>query len=259
MKDRRYLIVNADDFGQSAGVNRGIIEAHERGIVSSASLMVRWPAARQAAIYARQHGSLSLGLHFDCGEWRYRNECWSKLYEVVPEDDCKAVKREAWWQLAEFRRLTGADPTHLDSHQHIHCQGALESIFLDLAGELNVPLRSYAPNIRYHGRFYGQDETGASLPELIRVDTLIRTLKQLPPGLTELGCHPGYARDLDSMYRRERAIEVDTLCDLRVRRALDRNGIELRSFRDWACVDRSLTPLAAPLVGAAASADGELP
>ena len=41
----RAVIVNADDFGQSAGINRGIVEAHERGIVTSASLMVRWPAA----------------------------------------------------------------------------------------------------------------------------------------------------------------------------------------------------------------------
>ena len=44
----RSLIVNADDFGQSRGVNRGVIEAHERGIVTSASLMVRWPAAESA-------------------------------------------------------------------------------------------------------------------------------------------------------------------------------------------------------------------
>ena len=95
-----------------------------------------------------------------------------------------------------------------------------------MAGDLNVPLRSYAPNIRYYGSFYGQDKTGTSLPELIRVDALIRTLEQLPPGFTELGCHPGYAHDLDSMYRHERAIEVDTLCDPEVRRALNRNGID---------------------------------
>ncbi len=46
---KRALIVNADDFGQSFGVNRGIMEAHQRGIVISASPMVRWPAAREAA------------------------------------------------------------------------------------------------------------------------------------------------------------------------------------------------------------------
>ncbi|MBI3874558.1 MAG: ChbG/HpnK family deacetylase [Verrucomicrobia bacterium] len=45
---KRFLIVNADDFGLSAGVNRGIIEAHERGIVTSASLMVCQPAAADA-------------------------------------------------------------------------------------------------------------------------------------------------------------------------------------------------------------------
>jgi len=60
--DERRLIVNADDFGQSPGINRGIMEAHERGIVTSVSLMVRWPAAVEAAAYARrlpgpQHGA----------------------------------------------------------------------------------------------------------------------------------------------------------------------------------------------------------
>src|SRR4051794_16830036 len=47
----RYVIVNADDFGQSRGINRGIILAHEQGIVTSASLMVRWAAAAEAAAY----------------------------------------------------------------------------------------------------------------------------------------------------------------------------------------------------------------
>ena len=54
----RILVVNADDFGQSEGVNRGIIEAHTNGIVTSASLMVRWPAAREAsALRSEEHTS----------------------------------------------------------------------------------------------------------------------------------------------------------------------------------------------------------
>ncbi|MGA2658858.1 MAG: ChbG/HpnK family deacetylase, partial [Verrucomicrobiota bacterium] len=56
---RRGLIVNADDFGLDPGVNRGIIKSHEYGIVTSASLMVRWPAAAEAAAYAREHPELS--------------------------------------------------------------------------------------------------------------------------------------------------------------------------------------------------------
>jgi predicted glycoside hydrolase/deacetylase ChbG (UPF0249 family) len=52
-------------------VNRGIIEAREEGLVTSASLMVRWPAAVAAAAYARGHPDLGLGLHLDLGEWAH--------------------------------------------------------------------------------------------------------------------------------------------------------------------------------------------
>src|SRR5712692_5001656 len=91
---KRALIVNADDFGQSFGVNRGIIEAHERGIVTSTSLMVRWPAAREAARYARTHPELSVGLHLDLGERAFRDGSWVFLYIVVPRDDKEAIEAE---------------------------------------------------------------------------------------------------------------------------------------------------------------------
>jgi hypothetical protein len=66
--DKRRLIVTADDFGRSPGINRGIIAANEVGIVTSAKFMVRWPAAAGAAAYARERPDLALGLHFDLGE-----------------------------------------------------------------------------------------------------------------------------------------------------------------------------------------------
>src|SRR5437588_12984858 len=116
----RILVVNADDFGQSAGVNRGIITAHERGIVSSASLMVRWPAAAEAAAYGRAHPALSLGLHLDLGEWVYRSGAWVPLYEVVPAGNASAVAGEIARQLDAFEKLAGKPPSHLDSHQHCH-------------------------------------------------------------------------------------------------------------------------------------------
>ena len=83
----KHLIVNADDFGQSSGINRGIIEAHEHGIVTSTSLMSRWPGAVEAAQYARTHPELSVGLHIDLGEWEYREGNWLAVYTVVPLDD----------------------------------------------------------------------------------------------------------------------------------------------------------------------------
>src|SRR5437867_779392 len=102
MPSTRYLIVNADDFGQSRGVNQGIIEAHEHGIVTSASLMVRWPAACEAAAYGREHCELSVGLHLDLGEWAYREDAWVPLYEVVDLDDASAVAEEVSRQLSSF-------------------------------------------------------------------------------------------------------------------------------------------------------------
>jgi chitin disaccharide deacetylase len=230
-EEKRYLIVNADDFGQSRGINRGIIEAHERGIVTSASLMVRWPGAEEAAAYGRNHPSLSLGLHFDFGEWRCSNGSWIKVYEVVSVEDTSAVAREASRQFAAFRSLVGKDPTHLDSHQHVHRRGPLSSIFTDLAERLEVPLRSHSPEVRYCGGFYGQTEDGHPLPDSIGLEALIKMLAEFPPGFTELGCHPGYAEDLDTMYRQERTEETKTLCDPTLRAAIADMGIELCSFR----------------------------
>src|SRR5205814_975995 len=118
MSAKRYLIVNADDFGHSSAVNRGVMHAHEHGIVTSASLMVRWPAAMEAAEYARNRPSLSLGLHLDFGEWVYKDENWKPVYHVVQLDDARALCNEVSSQLASFRTLTGRDPSHIDSHQH---------------------------------------------------------------------------------------------------------------------------------------------
>jgi predicted glycoside hydrolase/deacetylase ChbG (UPF0249 family) len=236
MAAERYLIVNADDFGQSPGVNRGVIEAHEQGIVTSASLMVRWPAAAAAAAYGRDHPHLSLGLHFDLSEWAYRGGAWVRVYEVAPEDDQAAVAEEAARQLAAFRRLVGNDPTHLDSHQHVHRRGPTNAVLTELARDLGVPLRSCHSAIHYCGDFYGQTGKGAPLPEAISVDRLIQILVTLPPGLTELACHPGLGDDLDTMYGRERAEEVKTLCDPRVRAATAAEGIRLCSFHDVAGV-----------------------
>lgn len=230
----RALIVNADDFGQSPGINRGVIAAHERGIVTSASLMVRWPDAAAAAAYARGRPDLSLGLHVDLVEWAFRDE-WVPVYQVISTDDASAVAQEVARQLAAFIALVGRPPTHLDSHQHVHRSEPVRSILATCAGELGVPLRQHAAALRYAGDFYGQTGTGFPYHEAIEVDALVRVIEGLPPGVTELGCHPGLgmgADGLDTMYRFEREREVAVLCDPRVRAAIVAAGIRLCSFRD---------------------------
>lgn len=228
MSGERLLIVNADDLGLSPGVNAGIFEAHERGIVTSASLMVRATEAAAAITAARANPRLAVGLHLDIAEWEYKDGEWRLNYERCPPDDAAAVEAECRGQLAAFRELAGRDPTHLDSHQHTHMSEPVASVAAALAAELEVPLR--AREIRYEGGFYGQSGKGEAYPDGIEAGHLTGLIEALPPGPTELGCHPGTGNDTGSSYGSEREQEVRALCDPRVREALEREGIELRSF-----------------------------
>jgi predicted glycoside hydrolase/deacetylase ChbG (UPF0249 family) len=230
MGEERFLIVNADDFGLSDGVNRGIIEAFERGIVTSTSLMVRWPSAKEAAEYARARPDLSVGLHVDLGEWANREGEWVCLYEVVHPGNAALVQDELYLQLSRFEELTGRLPTHLDSHQHLHLDSPLRGLMEDLAGGLSLPLRHVSDHIRYDGRFYGQARRGDPYPEGVRPEALCEVLRSLPPGITELACHPGAACDHESQYAGERLAEVAALVDPSVRRVVEEEGIRLVGF-----------------------------
>jgi predicted glycoside hydrolase/deacetylase ChbG (UPF0249 family) len=232
----RRLIVNADDLGRSPGINRGIFEAHERGIVSSASLMVRWPAAADAVMLHRGVPSgraLGLGLHVDLGEWVCRDGRWETVYEVVNLEDRDAIHVEVARQLERFEELTGKPPGHLDSHQHVHRHEPVRGVLLACADRLGVPLRHCNRAVQYCGEFYGQTNNGQPRPQSISSAALIDILSALSPGVTELACHPGHAGELDTMYRHERSAEIRTLCDPDVRQALVAMNIELCSFDDY--------------------------
>jgi chitin disaccharide deacetylase len=223
------LIVNADDFGRSSSINQGVARAHDEGIVTSASAMVRWPAVEEAAAMARNRPDLSVGLHFDLSEWVYRDGDWTPLYQVVA-DDRAAVEAELAAQLAQFIALFGRQPTHLDSHQHRHLEEPVRSVVVEAGGRLGVPVRGCTSQVAYRGDFYGQTGTGEPLPEAITVEALVGLLASLPPGVTELGCHPAVEPEEESTYSTERPGELEALCDPLVRAAVQAEGIELRSF-----------------------------
>jgi predicted glycoside hydrolase/deacetylase ChbG (UPF0249 family) len=226
------LIVNADDFGRCAGINAGVATAHREGVVTSASLMVLWPAALQAARYAHRNPDLSLGLHIDLEEWVCDPEHgWSLVYRVVDGDD--AIEGEIRRQLELFRRLVGRDPTHLDSHQHVHCKEPARTVVWDLAAELGVPARRVAGEVAYRGGFYGRNLDGSAMHHLLSTQHLISMIWSLGPGFTEVSCHPAaHAQMPTPAYSVERRLELATLCDPRVAAAIAAEGIELASFRD---------------------------
>ncbi len=224
------LIVNADDFGRSHGINRGVALAHDQGIVTSASAMVHWPAGEEAAELARERPALGIGLHVDLEEWAYDDGEWRVVYQRVAGGE-GAVAEEVEAQLTRFRMLFGREPTHLDSHQHVHREEPLRSVLVEAGHRLAIPVRNLAPGIVYRGDFYGQTATGEPLPGAITVESLLRVLSCLPTGVTELGCHPASEPELGSSYAIQRPEELRVLCDPGVREAVHGEGIELRSFQ----------------------------
>lgn len=227
----RTLIVNADDFGLSPGVNDGVLQAHVQGIVTSASLMVRRRATVHAVGAASEFPRLSLGLHVDLGEWVYRDGEWTPLYVWAEMSDEAAVAAELESQVAAFVALVGRNPTHLDSHQHVHLDEPLRSVIGAMARKLGIPLRHRRP-VQYCGAFYGQTSEGKPLPEAITPTVMAQLIRELPKGITELACHPASHPEPGLAYGLPRVIELSSLCDPSVRRTLDDSGVRLASFAD---------------------------
>ena len=220
----RHVIVNADDLGASTGINRGILEAHLDGVVTSASLMVTGAAVEEAAELARRHDSLAVGLHFDVD-----GEGASSPFS----GDEAAVREELERQLDAFQRLLGRPPTHLDSHHHYHRSEPAWEVFVEYADRLDLPLRERGP-VRYVGGFYAQWEYLVTDLSKVSIEAFEGMLEHdVVSDWTEIGCHPGYVSDdFESVYLHEREAELATLTDPRVRAAIDRAGLRLVSFSD---------------------------
>ena len=220
----KCVVVNGDDLGASPGVNRGIVEAHQRGPLTSASLMVNMPASREAARLARTLPALSVGLHANLTDGSGR-----PLVDPETGRGCRAVLHQ---QMSVFWQLMGRPPSHLDSHHNLHRNPRLLPHFLELADRYGLPLREHSP-VRYVSAFYGQ-WGGETHLEQISVQSLIRLLDTgIPEGVTELSCHPGYCGpELRSSYRRERETELRTLCDPTVREFLSARHVRLVNFSE---------------------------
>jgi chitin disaccharide deacetylase len=221
----RRLIVNADDFGASVGVNRGIVHAFDHGLVTSTSLMVRTPTAKAAVELARERARLSVGLHVDL-----TGEGTPAPADI---DDVAACEVEIRAQLERFDELLGRPPTHLDSHQHVHRFRRLEPLFVQIAAETGLRLREHS-DVRFFPDFYGQWDDGETHPEWIGPENLIRMLDdEIGPGITELSCHPGwFDPSFDSPYHRERELELRTLCDPSVLRHVEQSDLVLANYDD---------------------------
>jgi len=247
---QKRLIVNADDLGRTEGVNTGVFDAHRRGIVTSATLMVNYPAARHVAALSRESPALGIGLHVALtgGTPALPPDQLKTLVDTTgalpskPEGlaaaDPSEVLAEVRAQLKRFRGIMGRDPTHFDSHHHSHREvPAVFEALLALAWETGLPVRcanpAMAERLRREGvptpdyfvdEFY---DRGATLADLVRI------VESLSAGTTELMCHPAVVDEelrATSGYAEQRTRELDALTRGEARQALQRSGVRLISF-----------------------------
>lgn len=259
----RKLVVNADDFGFTRDVNRGIVEAHRNGILTATTLMACGEAFDDAVQLAREHPTLDIGAHLVL--------VGQAPYPMTVAQLTRAVilgKIAIYDELtAQVRKIldAGLKPTHLDTHKHTHLLPPVLDAVARISEEFQIPwvrrpfdfpltpggiswkkravsralsaARSRfervlkARGCRYTDHFAGFQITGNF--DASGVAALIRAL---PEGSTEFMCHPGFCteelRAARTRLKESREAELRALTSPDARRALEEAGVQLVSYRE---------------------------
>ena len=249
MTAARTLIVNADDFGLTAGVSRGILDGGAKGIVTSTTAIVNRPID-PGFIERLADSGLGVGLHLNltlgapvCDARRVASlvDADGRFVRDPREAAARAKKDEARIELGHqidaFRALMGRFPTHLDTHHHVGRHEPILELVLDFAEALKVPVRTQDDEVRAMARrrklktpdhFVGD---AASEPYW-SAERVVQHLSALGPGVTEFMVHPGHYDDelSYSRYGKQRETELAGLTDPRARDIVARKGIRLAHF-----------------------------
>jgi chitin disaccharide deacetylase len=162
----KQLILNADDFGLTRGINEGIIRAHRDGILTSATLMANGPAFDEAVKRARENPELAVGCHLVLvggtpvapleeipslvdGQNRLPGSLGAFVAKLSAGwIRLKQIERELRAQIEKIRS-TGIEPTHLDTHKHTHAHPQVLEALGRVARELGIRcVRNPMENLR---------------------------------------------------------------------------------------------------------------
>jgi hopanoid biosynthesis associated protein HpnK len=283
------VIINADDFGLSPGVNRGIVAAFRHGVLTSTTMLVNLRSFDDAVELARQNPDLPTGIHLSL-LWGPPVSAPSTVPSLVERDgyfprsltvlarryflgllNFDHVRAEFQAQVERFRRA-GLNPTHFDSHKHVHClPGVLEALADVVAeygirsvrfpfekglaqpaaadGHVRVPStksraksrvvgflsRNGRNTLEQRGLRTTDHFVGIEHQDRLNGDTLRYILTHLRDGVTEVMCHPGYDDDLAREYSStppHRDLELAALQDPAVKDILTARGIQRISYND---------------------------
>ena len=149
------MILNADDFGVTRGVNDGIIRAHREGVLSSATLMGTGAAFDDAVTQAKRNPSLGIGCHLVLvGEKAVSDEgrvptlvdsrgnLPASLSEFVLKVTAGHIRGQdiATELRAQIQKIrsAGIEPTHVDTHKHTHAHPRVMEIVCQVAKEFGI-------------------------------------------------------------------------------------------------------------------------
>ncbi len=281
----RRLIVNADDFGLTLGVNRGIVKAHTEGIVTSATLMACGAQFVDAARLAANHPRLSVGCHAMLVDGspmlgprevptlisksgpRFRQSIISfAMLAAARRMDQEQIEAEVTAQIRTLQ-AAGIRVSHLDSHKHTHMFPVALKGMVRAARKCGVrAIRNpFEPLIfarsgnwkrqfqlgmvrRYKAAFRTElGKAGMVTPDGcigivatggLTAETLAALINNLPEGTWEFVSHPGYndadLQKVSTRLRESRETELAILTSTAAKEALEREEIELISYRDLA-------------------------
>lgn len=240
------LIVNADDFGISLGTNYGILEAHKNGIVSSTTLMVNMKTCEHAVNLAKMAPALGVGIHFNLTKGfpltnpktlLAPNGEFFKDYKNITLAPEKEIETELRAQLQKFLSF-GIEPSHFDSHHHIHLLPNVMNVVEKLAKEFEKPVRKAWYNDLNTRNFTleikGNDDFGDFFGEDVTVDTLIDIIKNSKGEVLEIMCHPAFLDPeiyRESSYNLGRINEYSILTSKKIKDFIKNNNIEIINFK----------------------------
>jgi len=240
----KKLIINADDFGMTEGMTKGIIDSHADGVVTSTTLMMNALFTEYAVRQAVKYPDLGVGIHLTLTYGRPLvagaksfTDLEGNFLKIAdyPDGFTQIDPQELYieWkaQLELFIQMMGKLPTHIDSHHHVHCDPHHHDVIARLVSEYDLPLRAGGKVVDHYEStvlmldFYGEDLTVSSMTNELEKDIEI----------LEVMCHPAYLDQVTydlSSYNLPRMKEMEILRSKELREFILRNEIELITFAD---------------------------
>jgi len=266
----RRLSVNADDFGFTGDVNRGIVEAHLHGIVTSTTIMANGPAFDDAVRLARATPSLDIGVHFVL----VGGEQVARPGRALPATVSELIKALALRKIDVFEELStqmekvldaGVRVTHVDTHKHTHLLPTVLDAVCRIAashgagwirrpfdfpitpGPAGIPMtkravsramspvrRMFHAKMARHGCASTDNFAGFQMTGRFSHEDVVHLIERLPGGWTEFMVHPGFCTDelrgSRTRLKESREAELNALTHPAVRQALADNGVALQPY-----------------------------